>query len=89
MRTRLGRMRSLASPQPETGVLSTDATHALCQAAAEPPRFQIRLLGNFEVRDADGQEVPLVARKASALVALLALRPGHAIVAWRLAERVG
>jgi DNA-binding SARP family transcriptional activator len=73
-------MRSEASRQRETGILSTDATRALRQATSEPPKFQIRLLGNFEVRDADGQEVPLVARKASALVALLALKPGHAII---------
>jgi DNA-binding SARP family transcriptional activator len=39
--------------------------------------MQLRLLGSFELRDASGQSVRLSTRKAEALLALLALRPGQ------------
>jgi DNA-binding SARP family transcriptional activator len=43
------------------------------------PRFYIRLLGGFELRDPNARRISLATRKAEALVALLALRPGQAL----------
>ena len=46
---------------------------------------QIRLLGSFALTGAGGAEVPLPTRKAQALLAVLARRPGVAIARARLA----
>jgi DNA-binding SARP family transcriptional activator len=53
-------------------------------AATHAGAAQVRLLGNFELRDAAGQPVRLNTRKAEALLALLALNAGQPLAREKL-----
>lgn len=53
---------------------------------AAKQKLKVRLLGSFEVIAADGHAATLPTRKAQALLALLALRPGQAVLRHKLCE---
>jgi DNA-binding SARP family transcriptional activator/tetratricopeptide (TPR) repeat protein len=66
--------RSSSASKPKRGQRATPSPRVAVPAA---PLLTIRLLGGFEVRAADGAIVSFATRKAEALIALLAMRPGQ------------